>query len=224
VSTNKPKLGVGMVGYAFMGAAHSQAWRSAQRFFDLPLQPELVALCGRNADKAAAAAERMGWARAETDWTALVDDDRIGLIDICTPGETHAEIAIRALQAGKHVFCEKPLANTVAEVEAMAQAAADASAHGLRSMVGFNYRRVPAIALARQNYGLALSLPAEYLVGCDGGRSLIRKVAGIEFPGWDPTSSNLLAEVEMAEEPEWGLRRGALGIHSLSRVGDGGLM
>ena len=148
--SSKPTLGVGMVGYAFMGAAHSHAWRSAARFFDLPLTPEMAVLCGRQADAVSAAAQRMGWAATETDWHALLTHDGVQLIDICTPGDSHAEIAIAALQAGKHVLCEKPLANTVAEAEAMAQAAADASSQGVRSMVAFNYRRVPALALARR--------------------------------------------------------------------------
>jgi predicted dehydrogenase len=145
-----PSLGVGMVGYAFMGAAHSQAWRTAGRFFDLPLQPDLAVLCGRDAAKAGAAAERLGWRSVETDWRALLDRDDVALVDVCTPGDTHAEIAIAALEAGKHVLCEKPLANSVAEAEAMTAAAESAAARGVRSMVGFTYRRVPAIALARQ--------------------------------------------------------------------------
>jgi predicted dehydrogenase len=145
-----PDLGVGMIGYAFMGAAHSQAWRTAPRFFDLPLTPRMRALCGRDADRLAEAASRLGWESTETDWTALLRRDDIDLVDICTPGNTHAEIAVAALEAGKHVLCEKPLANTVAEAEAMAEAADRAAANGVRSMVGFTYRRVPAIGLARQ--------------------------------------------------------------------------
>jgi len=143
-------LGVGMVGYAFMGAAHSQAWRSAARFFELPLTPQMNVLAGRDRARATAAAERLGWASVETDWRRLVERDDVELVDICTPGDTHADIAIAALAAGKHVLCEKPLANSVAEAEAMADAAAAAAARGVRSMVGFTYRRVPAIALARQ--------------------------------------------------------------------------
>lgn len=145
-----PVLGVGMVGYAFMGAAHSQAWRTAAHAFDLPLRPVLVALCGRDGAATRAAAGRLGWQSTETDWRALISRDDVDLIDVCTPGDSHAEIAIAALNAGKHVLCEKPLANTVAEAEAMAAAAAEAAARGVRSMTGFNYRRVPALALARQ--------------------------------------------------------------------------
>ncbi len=145
-----PRLGVGMVGYAFMGAAHSQAWRVAPRFFDLPLRPEMTVVAGRSRDRVEAAAARLGWAEAETDWRRLLERDDVDLVDVCTPGDTHAEIAIAALEAGKHVLCEKPLANTVAEAEEMARAAEAASARGVRTMVGFTYRRVPAIALARE--------------------------------------------------------------------------
>jgi predicted dehydrogenase len=139
-----------MVGYAFMGAAHSQAWRTAPHVFDLPLRPVMAALCGRDGPAAAAAARRYGWASAETDWRALLDRADVQLIDVCTPGNSHADISIAALDAGKHVLCEKPLANTVAEAEAMAAAAERARARGIRAMTGFNYRRVPALALARQ--------------------------------------------------------------------------
>src|SRR5438876_721696 len=139
---SRPTLGVGMVGHAFMGRAHSQAWRTADAFFDLPRKPVMVALAGRSRDQAAAAAERLGWAAAVTDWRELIDRDDVDVIDICTPGDTHAEIAISALNAGKHVLCEKPLANSVDEAAAMAQAAERARANGIRAMVGFNYRRV----------------------------------------------------------------------------------
>jgi predicted dehydrogenase len=144
-----PALGVGMVGYAFMGAAHSQGWRTVGRVFDLPLQPAMAAVCGRDPDGVRAAAGRLGWAAAETDWRALIARDDVQLVDVCTPGSSHAEIAVAALEAGKHVLCEKPLANTVAEAEAMVRAADEARARGQVAMVGFNYRRTPALALAR---------------------------------------------------------------------------
>lgn len=146
----KPTLGIGMVGYAFMGAAHSQGWRTAGRVFDLPSRPVLAAICGRDAAAVRAAADRHGWAAAETDWRALIERDDVDVVDICTPGDSHAEIALAALAAGKHVLCEKPLANTVAEAEAMAEAAETAYERGQLAMVGFNYRRVPATALARR--------------------------------------------------------------------------
>ena len=145
---NRP-LRVGMVGYAFMGAAHSQAWRTVNRVFDLPREVSMVAVAGRDAAAVGAAATRLGWAAATTDWRELIARDDIDVIDICTPGDTHAEIAIAALAAGKHVLCEKPLANTVAEAEAMVRAAATAHPSGVRAMCGFNYRRVPAVSLMR---------------------------------------------------------------------------
>src|SRR3954451_19446197 len=150
MTSTRPTLAVGIVGYAFMGAAHSQAWRTAPHFFDLPLNPAMQVVCGRDAARTAEAAARLGWAETETDWRRLVERQDLDLVDICTPGDTHAEIAIAALAAGKHVLCEMPLANTVAEAEEMAAAADRARAGGVRAMVGFTYRRVPAIALARR--------------------------------------------------------------------------
>jgi predicted dehydrogenase len=147
---SRPVLGVGLVGHAFMGRAHSQAWRTVGAVFDVPYVPVMRALVGRSRDRADAAADRLGWASAETDWKALLSRDDIHLIDICTPGDSHAEIAVAALDAGKHVLCEKPLANSVEQAVAMTAAAERARARGVRSMVGFNYRRVPAVALARR--------------------------------------------------------------------------
>jgi predicted dehydrogenase len=147
---DRSDIRIGMVGYAFMGAAHSQAWRTVNRAFDLPARARRVALCGRDAAGVAAAAQRLGWDSTETDWRALIQRDDVDLVDICVPGDLHAEIAIAALAAGKHVLCEKPLANTVGEARAMV-AAADAARHlGVRAMCGFNYRRVPAVALMRE--------------------------------------------------------------------------
>jgi predicted dehydrogenase len=168
MTDSAPALGVGMVGYAFMGAVHSQAWRTAGRFFDLPCAPAMTVLCGRDPVATAAAAERMGWASVETDWHRLLTRDDVQLVDICTPGDTHAAIAIAALEAGKHVLCEKPLANSVEEAEAMVEAAEAAEARGVRSMVAFNYRRVPAIALARRlvqegRVGTVRHVRAQYL-------------------------------------------------------------
>ncbi|MGW4983059.1 Gfo/Idh/MocA family protein [Streptomyces mirabilis] len=151
IVARKPRLGIGMVGYAFMGAVHSQGWRTAGRVFDLASEPHLTAVCGRNRQAARAAADKLGWASAETDWRDLIRRDDIDLVDICTPGESHAEIAIAALDAGKHVLCEKPLANTVEEAEAMVAAAARNP--GRIAMVGFNYRRTPALSLAQAMIG-----------------------------------------------------------------------
>ncbi|MFF0447881.1 Gfo/Idh/MocA family protein [Streptomyces sp. NPDC004609] len=145
-----PTLGVGMIGYSFMGAAHSQGWRNVSRVFDLPVRPVLAAIAGRDASAVRAAADKHGWAAAETDWRDLIARDDVQLVDICTPGDSHAEIAVAALEAGKHVLCEKPLANSVAEAEAMTAAATRARARGQLAMVGFNYRRVPAVAYARR--------------------------------------------------------------------------
>jgi predicted dehydrogenase len=143
-------LRVAMIGHGFMGAAHSQGWRVAPRFFDLPSPVEMAVVVGRRAEGAAAAAAKWGWAESATDWREVVARDDIDVVDIVTPGDSHAEIAIAALAAGKHVLCEKPLANSVAEAEQMADAAAEAFARGVVAMVGFTYRRVPAVGLAKQ--------------------------------------------------------------------------
>src|ERR1041384_4869078 len=145
--SDRTTVGVGMIGYAFMGRVHSQAWRSVSAFFDVPLAPRMAVLAGRSRERTSARAAQLGWADVQTDWRKLIQRDDVQIVDICTPGDSHAEIAIAALQAGKHVLCEKPLANSVAEAEAMVSAAAAASG---KNMVAFNYRRVPAVALARQ--------------------------------------------------------------------------
>jgi predicted dehydrogenase len=142
-------LGVAMIGYAFMGKAHSNAWRNVASFFDVPAFEQKV-LVGRDAGHVAAAAAKYGWAESATDWRTVLDRDDIDIVDICAPGWMHAEIAIAALEAGKHVLVEKPLANTLAEAEAMTDAARAARERGVQSMIGFNYRRVPALALARE--------------------------------------------------------------------------
>jgi predicted dehydrogenase len=143
-------LGVALVGSGFMGIAHSQGWRTAPRVFELPLKPVMRVLCDRNRVAANTAATRLGWAEAETNWRTVLDRQDVDLVDICTPGDAHAEIAMAALEAGKHVLCEKPLANTLDEASRMAQCADRARRRGIRSMVCFNYRRLPALALARQ--------------------------------------------------------------------------
>ncbi|PWD51073.1 dehydrogenase [Serinibacter arcticus] len=148
--TSKPELGIALIGHAFMGATHSHAWRTAPRAFDLPLEPRMTVVCGRDGEATAAAAERLGWEESSTDWREVLTRDDIDVVDICTPGHTHAEIAVAALEAGKHVLCEKPLANSIAEAEQMTLAAELAASRGVRAMVGFTYRRVPAIQLARQ--------------------------------------------------------------------------
>ena len=130
-------LRVAMIGCGFMGAAHSQGWRTAHRAFRLPLAPEMSVVVGRRPEAAAEAAAQWGWADSATDWRAVLDRPDIDVVDIVTPGDTHAEIAVAALEAGKHVLCEKPLANSVAEAATMAAAAERAAERGVRSMVGF---------------------------------------------------------------------------------------
>ena len=161
-------LRVAMIGHAFMGAAHSQAWRNAHRFFDLPLTPVMQVVVGRDAGRAAHAADKFGWTESATDWREVVARDDIDLVDICTPGNTHHEIALAALAAGKHVLCEKPLANSVAEAEEMSAAAEAAVARGVYAMCGFTYRRVPALTLARElvaegRLGTIRQVRAQYL-------------------------------------------------------------
>lgn len=142
-------LGVAVIGYAFMGKAHSNAWRNVASFFDVPAFEQKV-LVGRDATQVAEAAARYGWAESATDWRSVIERDDIHIVDICAPGWMHAEIATAALEAGKHVLVEKPLANTLGEAESMVAAAASARSRGVQSMIGFNYRRVPALALARE--------------------------------------------------------------------------
>src|SRR3954452_15143973 len=192
-------LGIGLIGYAFMGAAHSQAWRSAPRFFDLPLDPQLNVLCGRNAEAVRAAATKLGWKETETDWRKLLDRDDVQLIDICPPGDSHAEIAIAALEAGKHVLCEKPLANTVAEAERMTEAARKAAARGVRWSVGFSYRRVPALALARQ-------------LVADGKLGRVHHVRAVYLQDWivDP---NFPLAWRLQKDKAGSRARGDLGAH-----------
>lgn len=161
-------LRVAMIGHGFMGAAHSQGWRVAPRFFDLPREPEMTVVVGRDDAKTAASARKWGWTESATDWREVIARDDIDIVDIVTPGDTHAEIALAALAAGKHVLCEKPLANTVAEAEQMTAAADAAATDGVRSMVGFTYRRVPAATFARDlvaagRIGDIRQVRAEYL-------------------------------------------------------------
>src|SRR6478735_11980448 len=140
-------INVALVGSKFMGRAHSNAWLNVAKFFDCDPQPVMHSVVGRNADELSAFAERWGWRNSSTDWRAAITDEAIDLVDIGTPNNVHAEQAIAALEAGKHVACEKPLAGTLADAEAMAAAAAAAVG---RTFVWFNYRRVPAVALAHQ--------------------------------------------------------------------------
>jgi predicted dehydrogenase len=141
------EIGVGLVGYRFMGRAHSNAYRQVGRFFDLDLSPRMRAICGRDEAGVRGAAASLGWEGYETDYRRLLERDDIGLVDVATPGNTHHEIAIASLEAGKHVLCEKPLANTLQEAREMLDAARRA---GTVNMVCFNYWRAPAVQLAKK--------------------------------------------------------------------------
>jgi predicted dehydrogenase len=143
----RPALGVAMIGYAFMGAAHSQGWRNAHRFFDLPVRPEMSVICGRTESATRAAADTLGWADWTTDWRRVLDRDDVQVVDICTPGDTHAEIAIAALEAGKHVLCEKPLSDNLEDARVMADVARSADTV---VRIGFTFRRAPGIAALRE--------------------------------------------------------------------------
>lgn len=141
------EIGVGLVGYKFMGRAHSNAYRQVAAFFDVDPKPAMRAICGRDANATQAAADKLGWESIETDYHALVARDDIGLVDVSTPGYTHRDVVLAALAAGKHVICEKPLANTLNEAREMVEAAKKA---GTINMVNFNYRCVPAVQFAKQ--------------------------------------------------------------------------
>ncbi len=145
VAAKKP-LKIGIVGYGFMGRTHSNAFLQAPRFFDLPFQPVLAAVCARNADRVKGFAENWGYASIETDWRRLVEREDIDLIDIASPNDTHAEIAIAAAKAGKMVLCEKPLGRTADEARTMVDAVESAA---VPNMVWYNYRRVPAVTLLK---------------------------------------------------------------------------
>ncbi len=146
----RPDLGIAVIGYSFMGKAHSNGWRNVGAFY--PGGPGVAqrVIVGRDRERVDAAARQYGWQHADTDWRAVLERDDVDVVDICTPGHLHEQIASAALAAGKHVLLEKPLANTLAEARELAAAAAAAQCEGVRSMVAFNYRRIPALALARK--------------------------------------------------------------------------
>ena len=140
-------LRVGLIGYRFMGRAHSNAWRQAPRFFNLKANPELHTICGRDAAAVRAARAQLGWQNYTSDWREVVESPLIDVVDIVTPTDSHAEMAIAAAQNGKHVLCEKPMALNVKEAEKMFATVQKAR---VVHMVCHNYRRVPAIALAKR--------------------------------------------------------------------------
>jgi len=165
-----PELGIGLIGSKFMGRAHSNAWMSAHRFFDLASTPAMRAVAATNADDLAEFGPRWGWARTTTDWHDLLDDPSIDLVDVTTPNHLHAEQSIAALEAGKHVACEKPLAGTLDDARRMAQAAEAASGS---TSVWYSYRRVPALGLAHRmiaggRLGRIYHVRAAYLQGWGG--------------------------------------------------------
>jgi predicted dehydrogenase len=193
--TTRGTLGVAMIGYAFMGKAHSNAWRNVASYFDVPAFEQKL-LVGRDSAAVSEAAARYGWSETATDWRSVLDRDDIHIVDICAPGWMHAEIAIAALAAGKHVLLEKPLANTLAEAEAITAAAQAARAKGVQSMVGFNYRRVPALALAKE-------------LIADGRLGTIRQVRAAYLQDW-------LADE--AAPMTWRLRKDTAGSGALGDI------
>jgi len=141
------KVNVGLVGYKFMGKAHSNAYSDVAMFFDMDAEPVMKAICGRSEEGVKAAAEKFGWESYETSWEDLVKRDDIHLVDVTAPSNFHKEISLGAIENGKNVFCEKPLALNLADAREMLQAAEEA---GVKHMINFNYRKAPAIALVRK--------------------------------------------------------------------------
>jgi len=141
------KLNIALIGYGFMGKAHSNAWRQVRSFFDVPFEPVLKVICGRNQAELIKAADKFGWQEHSTSWEEVVAREDIDIVDICAPGDMHLPIALAAAASKKIIFCEKPLANTVAEAEQMLVAA---RSNNCIHMLCHNYRRVPAVALARE--------------------------------------------------------------------------
>ena len=181
----KKDLNVGLVGYGFMGRTHSNAFLQAPRFFDLPYRPVLKAVCARNAERVKGFAENWGYQSIETDWRVLVQRSDIDLIDIASPNDTHAEIAIAAAKAGKMVLCEKPLGRTAAEGKTMLDAVESAR---VPNMVWYNYRRVPALVLLKATAGRGtlrpyLSLPLAIFAGLDHLSGPARRAAK-DYGGW----------------------------------------
>lgn len=168
-------LNIAMIGTGFMGRAHSQAWSSANRFFELPRRARMRTVGGRNAKRTRAFCEQWGWADFATDLQCVFEDEAIDLIDIVTPNHLHAEMAIAALEAGKHVACEKPLAATLEAARAMRDAALRGRKRQ-KTFVWFNYRRCPAVAFAHQlvrdgKLGRIIHVRAAYLQDWGGQRT-----------------------------------------------------
>jgi len=165
MARGKKELGIGLIGYKFMGKAHSNAWLKVDKFFDLPAKPVMRAVCGRTKRAVHKFARTWGWESVETDWRKLVERDDVDVIDVTTPNDSHCEIAIAAARAGKHVLCEKPLAMTAAEARRMVAAV---KKNRVKHMIWHNYRKCPAVALARQlidegRIGRIFHMRAQYL-------------------------------------------------------------
>jgi len=190
-------LGVAVVGYAFMGKAHSNAWRNVGAFHPgVPAARQQV-LVGRDSAQVAAAAHQYGWAESTTDWRSVLEREDIDIVDICVPGHLHCELAVAALAAGKHVLVEKPLANSLAQAEQMVAAADEARSAGVLAMVGFNYRRLPALTLARE-------------LIADGRLGVVRQVRVSYLQDW-------LADD--AAPMTWRMRKEAAGSGALGDLG-----
>jgi predicted dehydrogenase len=157
----KKPLRIAMIGHQFMGRAHSNAWRQVGHFFDAPFEPVMQVICGRDAERTRAAAEKLGWQEASVSWEETVRRPDIDAVDICTPGDLHRPVALAAAAAGKAVLCEKPLARDLAEAQEMLAAVRKAR---VVHMLCHNYRRVPALALARE------------LIGSDSAESRIGRI------------------------------------------------
>ncbi len=188
----KKPLNIGMVGYGFMGRAHSNAFSQASHFFDLPFQPVLKAACARNAEKLQQFADQWGYQSTETDWRKLIERKDIDLIDIAASNDMHMEIAIAAAAAGKMIMCEKPLGRNAIESRKMVEAVEAAK---VANMVWYNYRRMPAVTLAKQfidegKLGKIFHYRAKFLqdwtISADlpqGGQGLWRLDAGVAGSG-----------------------------------------
>src|SRR6266568_1290768 len=140
-------INIALLGYKFMGKAHSNAFRQVRRFFPGKLEPRMKVICGRDEAAVEAAARQLGWEEYDTDWRRVVERKDIDVVDVSTPGNWHAEMAIAAARAGKHIICEKPLANSLADAKAMLAAVEKA---GVKHMIMHNYRKIPAVAFARK--------------------------------------------------------------------------
>jgi len=170
---SKPDCNIALIGTKFMGRAHGNAYLKVAKFFDLPVNPVMHTAVGRSPEDTQAFADRWGFANASTDWQETIKRDEIHLVDVGTPNDTHAPMSIAALEAGKHVACEKPLADTLSSAREMAEAAKKAKANGQKTYVWFSYRGCPALALARKfvqegKIGRVYHVRANYLQGWAG--------------------------------------------------------